>query len=166
MPHYPPGFGPTAREQIEILSAEIKALKSARAEELVHIAALRAEVEKLRSALKPFAEYGVASSTLPDDFPISPGSTMARRQLTIGDCRRAKAALAAPVDQERKAWASVREGAAMAKRRLDDFADKANAGQVHYSARELKRKIGAAFADFDKAALAVRDEQEAPAVKP
>ncbi len=39
--------------------------------------------------------------------------------------------------------------ATMAKTRLDHFADDANAGAVHYSARELKRKIGAAFADFD-----------------
>lgn len=43
----------------------------------------------------------------------------------------------------------LRQAATMAKTRLDDFADKANAGHVHYSARELKRKIGAAFADFD-----------------
>lgn len=41
------------------------------------------------------------------------------------------------------------EAAAMAKTRLDDFADQANAGRVHYSARELKRKIGSAFIEFD-----------------
>lgn len=41
--------------------------------------------------------------------------------------------------------------AEMAKTRLNDFADKANAGQVHHDARELKRKIWAAFAEFDAA---------------
>jgi hypothetical protein len=43
------------------------------------------------------------------------------------------------------------EAAAMARTRLEDFADKANAGQIHYDARELKRRIWAAFADFDAA---------------
>lgn len=41
------------------------------------------------------------------------------------------------------------EGARMAKTRLDNFADQANAGTIEYNARELKRKIGAAFADLD-----------------
>jgi hypothetical protein len=41
------------------------------------------------------------------------------------------------------------EAAAMAKTRLDHFADYANAGKVHYDARELKRKIWGAFAEFD-----------------
>lgn len=58
------------------------------------------------------------------------------------------------LDKVREAWRAaevepLRAAAVMAKTRLDDFADKANAGQVHYSARELKRKIGAAFSDFD-----------------
>ena len=44
----------------------------------------------------------------------------------------------------------VIEAAQMARRRLEDFADQANAGKVHYSARELKRRIWAAFADFDR----------------
>lgn len=43
----------------------------------------------------------------------------------------------------------VIEAAQMARRRLEDFADQANAGKVHYSARELKRKIWSAFAEFD-----------------
>lgn len=37
----------------------------------------------------------------------------------------------------------------MARKRLETFADEANAGRVHYDARELKRKIWAAFAEFD-----------------
>lgn len=41
------------------------------------------------------------------------------------------------------------DAAVMAKMRLESFADQANAGQVHYSARELKRKIWAAFSDFE-----------------
>jgi hypothetical protein len=43
------------------------------------------------------------------------------------------------------------EAAGWARKRLEDFADKANAGDIHYSARELKRRIWAAFADFDAA---------------
>lgn len=43
------------------------------------------------------------------------------------------------------------DGANMARTRLDDFADKANAGLVHHDAREWKRRIWAAFADFDAA---------------
>jgi hypothetical protein len=41
--------------------------------------------------------------------------------------------------------------ATMAKNRLNTFADQANAGDVHYDARELKRKIWGAFSDFDAA---------------
>jgi len=46
-------------------------------------------------ALKPFAEFinSRAFEVLPDDHVLSQGSLMARRQLTIGDCRKARAAL-------------------------------------------------------------------------
>jgi hypothetical protein len=43
----------------------------------------------------------------------------------------------------------VIEAFQMARTRLENFADDANAGNVHYSARELKRKIWAAFADVE-----------------
>lgn len=66
--------------------------------------------------------------------------------------RNAAEQIAALVSAETDRMRTAIEGAVMAKTRLDDFADKANAGQIHYSARELKRKIGAAFADFDSAA--------------
>lgn len=41
------------------------------------------------------------------------------------------------------------DAATMARTRLDDFADKANAGLVHHDGREWKRRIWAAFSDFD-----------------
>lgn len=41
--------------------------------------------------------------------------------------------------------------AEMARTRLNDFADKANAGQVHHDARELRRRVWASFSDFDAA---------------
>lgn len=44
---------------------------------------------------------------------------------------------------------AVIEAAQMARKRLEDFADQANAGKVHHDARELKRKIWSAFAEFD-----------------
>ena len=52
--------------------------------------------------------------------------------------------------KERAERSEIVEAAKMARTRLEDFADKANAGTVHYSARELKRKIWAAFVEFDE----------------
>jgi hypothetical protein len=59
------------------------------------IIALCERVEKLEAVLKPFAEYcnGRTSDLFPDDQNITLGSPMARKQLTIGDCRLARAAL-------------------------------------------------------------------------
>jgi hypothetical protein len=57
-------------------------------------AALLTERDALRAALEPFAEFvGERDTWLPDDRPITPGSSLAKRQLTAGDCRRAAAAL-------------------------------------------------------------------------
>ena len=50
-------------------------------------------IDRLRGALKPFAEFGAVPSGPPDQFIITAGSTMARRQLTIGHCRDAALAL-------------------------------------------------------------------------
>lgn len=49
---------------------------------------LRAENAKLREALRPFAEFvGPRTiSSFPPHMPITNGSQMARKQLTIGDC--------------------------------------------------------------------------------
>jgi hypothetical protein len=47
---------------------------------------------KAAAALQPFADYA-GSTILPDDFVITMGSGMAKRQLTVGDCSRAAAAL-------------------------------------------------------------------------
>jgi Lar family restriction alleviation protein len=46
---------------------------------------------ELVEALKPFAAFD--DERAPEHLPITSGSGMARRQLTIGDCRKAKAAL-------------------------------------------------------------------------
>lgn len=57
-----------------------------------------ARITALEHALKPFADFapkGYLSQALPDDFVITKGSPMAGRQLTIGDLRRAAAALEA-----------------------------------------------------------------------
>ena len=50
-------------------------------------------VEKLAEALEPFAAFADLSGLVPDDHIITQGSPMARRQLTMGDCRKAAAAL-------------------------------------------------------------------------
>lgn len=60
-----------------------------RAEEYIN-----AEIAKLRAALEPFAAYvRHGAIILPDEFVITQGSGMARKQLTVGDCRRALEAL-------------------------------------------------------------------------
>lgn len=51
--------------------------------------------DRLRDALKPFADYADPNKYLADDFIITNGSTFAKRQIRMGDCRRAKEALAA-----------------------------------------------------------------------
>ncbi len=45
--------------------------------------------------------------------------------------------------------ARMRETVQMARTRLDQYADAANAGQAQGGGREFKRKIWGAFADFD-----------------
>lgn len=49
--------------------------------------------DEMRRALEPFAEFADPSDRLPESFPITTGSAMGRRQLTMGDCYRARAAL-------------------------------------------------------------------------
>lgn len=48
------------------------------------------------------------------------------------------------------------ERAQWARTRLDDYADRDNAGRVQGGGREWKRKIWAAFADFDAAAATLK----------
>jgi hypothetical protein len=48
----------------------------------------------------------------------------------------------------------LEDAASMARSRLENFADAANAGRVHYDPRELKRRIWAAFSEFDAALTA------------
>ncbi len=62
----------------------------------VQIARLKAENAQLREALKPFADFanGSGAKHFPDNLVITSGSGMARKQLTLGDCHRARAALA------------------------------------------------------------------------
>lgn len=52
-------------------------------------------IDALYEALKPFADFANLSGAehLPDDHVITLGSGMAARQLTMGDCRKARAAL-------------------------------------------------------------------------
>ena len=50
--------------------------------------------EELVTALRPFAEYGEHMHRLHDSMVITQGSSMARRQLTGGDCKAAFALLA------------------------------------------------------------------------
>lgn len=55
------------------------------------IDSLRTQLASARKALEPFANF--MSDHMPDDFVITRGSGFARQQLTMADCRKAKAAL-------------------------------------------------------------------------
>ena len=58
------------------------------------LAAAEAEVERLREALRPFADYADGRGGVAYDHVITMGSQLAKRQLTMGDCYVARAALA------------------------------------------------------------------------
>ena len=57
------------------------------------ITAQAAQIEGLRKALEPFAAYADPHGAFPADLPITSGSSMARKQLTMGDCYNAAEAL-------------------------------------------------------------------------
>lgn len=58
------------------------------------MAAQKKVIETMREALKPFADYADRAMVLPPTFQITTGSSIARVQLTLGDCYGARAALA------------------------------------------------------------------------
>ena len=64
---------------------------------LARLAELQAERTGLREALEPFADFANLSGAgyLPDNHTITLGSGMAARQLTMGDCRKARVQLLA-----------------------------------------------------------------------
>lgn len=61
--------------------------------------ALTRTEQALIAALEPFAAFGDPRRIAPPGLPITQGSGMARRQLTMGDCYRAADAIAAMREQ-------------------------------------------------------------------
>ena len=61
-----------------------------------------ATIERLSAALEPFADFANLSGAayLPDDHVITLGTGMAARQLTMGDCRKARTALGKDASNE------------------------------------------------------------------
>jgi hypothetical protein len=57
------------------------------------VAKLRSEVERLRAALKPFADYADKHNSVLGQTIITGGSPLAKRQLTMGNCYDARRAL-------------------------------------------------------------------------
>ena len=47
-------------------------------------------VLQLEAALKPFADFADGRRVVPPEMHITPGSYMAKRQLTMGDCYKAR----------------------------------------------------------------------------
>lgn len=80
------GFDAHYQANIDKLRAELATALSAAAE-------LRAENERLREELKPFVDFADPTGAVPDDYVITGGSSLAKRQLTMRDCRNARAAL-------------------------------------------------------------------------
>jgi hypothetical protein len=67
----------------------------------------------------------------------------------LNDIQGMRHALWAAFELDKKDDPSLVEAYKMARTRLERFADEAQAGRVHYDARELKRKIWGAFSDAD-----------------
>ncbi|EFL88333.1 hypothetical protein [Ahrensia sp. R2A130] len=63
---------------------------------------LEADNARLREALEPFAAFARLSGVarLPNDFPLTSGSRIAVKQLTVGDVRYALAVLSATTPPE------------------------------------------------------------------
>lgn len=60
--------------------------------------AAEAKLAKALEALEPFAQFIEGADFMPDDHAITAGSRFARKQLTVGDCRRARATLSSSQD--------------------------------------------------------------------
>jgi hypothetical protein len=87
------GFDRAAQTQVgETRQAHLRTISDA-------LAASQAEVARLRSALKPFADFADPSGRVPPALPITHGSAMAKRQLRMVDCYEAARALAASQPQ-------------------------------------------------------------------
>lgn len=85
---------------IRKLSTEIERAHSRNAELLSEASELAADLrrvmaenERLRAALKPFADYADPRNGVPPSFQITAGSPLARKQLLMQDCYRARDAL-------------------------------------------------------------------------
>ena len=68
------------------------------------LAGVELALEISQKALKPFAAFGSLSGAdlLADDYVLTQGSRLAARQITIGDMRRARAALKGSTEYETK----------------------------------------------------------------
>lgn len=77
------------RERMDDLREQGEARNADRA-----MAPLEARIAELESALKPFADFYTPSMELAGDaHHLTQGSTIARKQITVGDVRRAYQAL-------------------------------------------------------------------------
>lgn len=52
-----------------------------------------AKIDEARTALKPFADFADPNGRVPADMTITQGSPIAKRQLRMADCYRARAAI-------------------------------------------------------------------------
>jgi hypothetical protein len=78
---------------IEELSKTIASLRIERASDQQRLFHYERKLDEMTRALKPFAEYADANKIMPAGLIITAGSRLARRQLTMGDCYAARAAL-------------------------------------------------------------------------
>jgi hypothetical protein len=84
--------------------------------------AAEADKARLEAALQPFADFADPREKMPPDFVITPGSAMARRQLTMADCYAARAVLSGSPDPVRESASKKMTTAETAEERAEAFA--------------------------------------------
>lgn len=82
-----------AADEIERLNRQANAMRNGHLGAVNKLRKAEAEIERLRAALKPFADYADPSGVFPPTIEVTTGSRFARKQLTMGDCYEAARAL-------------------------------------------------------------------------
>ncbi len=135
------------KEWVKQVTEENQRLTAALSAAEEQVSRAEARVVVLAEALKPFADFADRKDCpfpVPDNTVVSAGSSMARRQLTIGECRVARDALStfparAGAILEARLLAARREGAEAAAKIADAEAAK--------GANSIRKRVAWAIAE-------------------
>lgn len=83
----------TAQERCEEAERKWASWKSECVNTQAQLTAASSRIGELEAGLKPFADYATGAGKMPDDLVITNGSSMAKRQLRMGDCLTARSLL-------------------------------------------------------------------------